>query len=252
MRPRIAIVFAILMLTSFTFAQGAGGGGGKDSASQPGKPAPPPAAAPKSVTPPASAATNAAPPMPKPEPEMERLTKFMAGRWDVDEEYADTPMTPGGGKGKGISMVRPGPGNLSVINEYRGLNAPGMVGHGMMGWSPREKAYVSFWMDNGAPGGSASTGRWKGDDLVFDSVEDMNGQKIQLRMTYTDIKPDSFTLNFDSAPVGKNNFSHMMTFKFTRNAGMMGPRFGPRPMRGTTPPPGTEPPPPPPQEKPKP
>lgn len=245
---RLRTLFAILCLTAFAIAQGAGGG--KDTAKK-DAPKPSAAPAPAATAQPAAAAPNAPPPMPKPEPEMDRLTKFMAGRWDVDEEYADTPMSPGGGKGKGISMVRPGPGNLSVINEYRGLNAPGMIGHGMTSWSPRDKAYVSYWMDNGAPGGSASTGRWKGDDLVFDSVEDMNGQKIQLRMTYTDIKADSFTLNFDSAPVGKNDFSRMMSFKFTRNSGMMGPRFGPRPMRGTTPPPGTEPPPPPPQEKPK-
>src|SRR5262249_54737788 len=67
-------------------------------------------------------------PMPKPSPEMERMTNALVGHWDIEEEFPPSPMIPAGAKGKGKETFRSGPGNLSVIMDFSGDMPPGFTG----------------------------------------------------------------------------------------------------------------------------
>ena len=154
--------------------------------------------------------------MPQPSPEIQRLEKWLAGRWKVEEKFEPSDFVPKGGEGKGRETIHSGPGKLSLIANYRSQGPMGAFeGHGIITWSPQEKAYKSYWVDNLDPAGEVSTGKWVGNDLVFTYVADMMGKKMTTKEVYTDITPDSFTFYFDMGMAGQA-LKRAMTFKYTR------------------------------------
>jgi len=157
-------------------------------------------------------------PMPKPSPEMERLTNALVGHWDVEEEFLPSPMMPAGAKGKGKETFRSGPGNLSIIMDFSGNMPPGFTGHGVAAWSAEDKQFQSAWTDNMAPMIGISTGKWDGDKLVFTGDSNMNGMQTTDRLTYSDFKPDSFTFTLETGPKG-GELKPMMVFRYKRSAG---------------------------------
>lgn len=175
-------------------------------------------------------AATAPPPGVEPSAEMKRLRELFLGntsmtQWIVDETYADSLFMPGGGKGHGTDIMRLGPGGLSVITEYRSSGVAGpFSGWGAFAWDPDAKQFQSFWIDNTRPAASQPTGKWDGDSIVFTSTEAMNGQKFTLRQTYKDIKPDSFTVEFELGPVG-GKLSPFITYSYRRGSTNMRP-FG--------------------------
>jgi hypothetical protein len=160
--------------------------------------------------------TDSAPPpadKPVPAPEMKRLIKMWTGHWTTDENFAPSDQMPHGGQGKGMETMRPGPGSLSLIGDYQTHGAP--FGHLVVIWLPKEQAYKSYWTDSTQPGVSVQTGRWEGDRLVFTSVDESSGKKIESRDTYSDITPNSFTDQLDSGPEGEP-LKRVLTVKYTR------------------------------------
>jgi hypothetical protein len=140
---------------------------------------------------------------PKPAPEMTRLIKSMAGTWTITEKHMPQPMMPNGGTGKGTATLTPGPGNLSLTEKYHSTGAMGSFnGMGVFWWDQKENAYRGLWCDNMTPGGCDANGttKWEGDKLVGNMEMDMNGQKMAMRFTYTDFKPDSFMMTMDMGP----------------------------------------------------
>src|SRR5438309_82711 len=127
----------------------------------------------------------------KPAPEMERLIKMWAGHWTTVEQFEPSAEMPQGKQDKGAETMRPGPGGLSIIGDYESHGA--FFGHMVVTWIPKEKVYKSYWHDLSQPGVSISTGRWEGNRLVFTSVDESTGTKLQVRDTYSDITPTSFT-----------------------------------------------------------
>jgi hypothetical protein len=149
---------------------------------------------------------------------MKKLAHLMGGRWQVDEKYEVTPLTPQGGEGKGTNAVHRGPGGLSLITNYTSTGAMGEYhGTGITTWSPEEKVYKQFWVDNGAQGGELWTGKWDAETLVFTTTEKMGEQTIHWRETYLAVTNDSFTVAFDMGPF-ETDMKRFMTFKFTRMA----------------------------------
>jgi len=53
--------------------------------------------------------------MPKPSPEMQKLSKMVAGTWSTTEKYEPSPWAPKGATAKGKAVFKNGPGGLSVI-----------------------------------------------------------------------------------------------------------------------------------------
>jgi hypothetical protein len=143
------------------------------------------------------AGAQATPPMgpPKAAPEMEKYIKMFAGKWKTKETFEKSPMMPNGGSGEGEAMSHPGPGGLSLMDHYKSKNPMGTFeGHGATWYDPSDKMYHAFWCDNMTPTGCQlmGTGKWEGEDLVFTSDSEMNGQKISTKMIVSDIKPDSY------------------------------------------------------------
>jgi len=152
---------------------------------------------------PAPASAEAAP---KPSPEMERLNKWMVGTWQTSEKFAPMPEygMPNGGTGKGISIVRLGPGGLSLVDDYRSRNVMGrFAGHGVTYWDPQEQAYKSFWIDSMSGKGETSTGKWEGNDLVFTGESEMQGKKFQTLGKMTNITPRSYTFSLANSAGGE-------------------------------------------------
>ncbi len=155
--------------------------------------------------------------MPKPAPEMEKLSKLMVGNWTTEEKFEANDFMPAG-TGKGSETTRLGPGGLSLVSDYHSKNVMGEVhGHGMIWWDPKEEVFHSLWCDNVAPSGCelSGPGKWEGDNLVFHDETEMLGRKIVMKVTLTDLKPDSHTFTVDL--VGENGeMQRGMTFKYTR------------------------------------
>jgi uncharacterized protein DUF1579 len=175
-----------------------------------GKPA---AKAPKA----AAKKAEEAPALPKPAPEMEKLSKLLVGNWTTEEKFeASDFMTAG--TGKGSESTRLGPGGLSLVSDYQSKNVMGEVhGHGMIWWDPKEQVFRNLWCDNIAPSGCelSGPGKWEGDNLVFHDETEMLGRKIVMKVTLTDLKPDSHTFTVDVA--GDNGeMQRSMIFRYTR------------------------------------
>ena len=144
---------------------------------------------------------------------MERLTKMWTGYWTTVEQFEPSTEMPLGKQDKGAETMRPGPGGLSLIGDYESHGA--FFGHMVVTWIPKEKVYKSYWHDLSQPGVSISTGRWEGDKLVFTSVDESSGTKLEVRDTYSDITPTSFTDTLESGPFG-GPMKKILTVKYTK------------------------------------
>lgn len=142
--------------------------------------------------------------MAKPGPEIEKVNKFLDGKWTATVKFEPSDFMPQGGSGSGVEKIYPGPGGLSLITDYQAKPDPtgAFQGHGVMTWDPKEQAYKSYWFDNMTPGSFVETGKWEGDNLVFTGDMEMMGKKMNVREVYTDIKPNSFTWCEESSTNG--------------------------------------------------
>ncbi len=157
-------------------------------------------------------------PMVKPTPEMRKLIKTFRGVWNTTEKHEPSPMMPKGATGKGQARFMPGPGGLSLIENYQSQADGGrFVGHGVTWWDPEKRAYLGVWCDNASPNGCEAGGtmKWQGDDLVGTMETTMAGEKAKLSETYSKITPNSFTYTLDMA-IGAAETKRMMTIEFTR------------------------------------
>ncbi len=150
---------------------------------------------------------------PKPAPEMERLIKMWAGHWTTVEQFEPSNEMPQGKRDTGAETMRPGPGGLSLIGDYESHGTP--FGHLVVTWIPKERVYKSYWSDLTQPGVSVSTGRWEGEKLVFTAVDESTGKKLEVRDTYSDITPTSFTDTLETGPLG-GPMKKLLTVKYTK------------------------------------
>ena len=165
------------------------------------------------------ASEAAAMPMPKPDPQMTKMIKMMAGTWTVAEKSDPNPMMPKGGTGKGTATMTPGPGGMSLVEKYHstGMMGGNFNGFGTFWWDAKAGAYRGVWCDTMTPGGCDSSGmtKWEGDNLVGTMEGEMNGQKMLTKFIYTDWKPNSFVMKMMSGP-DANSLKDMMTITYTR------------------------------------
>ena len=114
---------------------------------------------------------------PLPLPEMQRLSKLYAGRWEYTETYPK-----GGAVNSGVYTSEPGPGGNSIFNHFHSKGPAGEFdGAIVMTWDAREKAYKSYTLGDGFPGALVSTGQWEGDALVYRSELSTGTMKIAFR-----------------------------------------------------------------------
>lgn len=153
----------------------------------------------------------------KPAPELVKFTKAVAGNWTTAEKHEASPFMPAGGS-TGMGVLRPGPGGMSLVLDYKSKGDMGpFAGHGVTWWNASQKAFTGLWCDSMGPacvvGGS---GKWDGDSVVFNqTMDDGGGHKMSMRSTYTDITPNSFTYKMAVGPEG-GELKPWMTIKYTR------------------------------------
>jgi hypothetical protein len=164
-------------------------------------------------------ATEASMPMPKPDPQMTKMIKMMAGNWTVTEKSNPSPMMPKGGTGKGTATLTAGPGGMSLMEKYHssGVMGSSFTGFGTFWWDPKAQLYRGLWCDTMTPGGCDSSGttKWEGDNLVGTMTSDMNGQAMVTKFIYTDWKPNSFVMKMEMGP-DASSLKEAMVITYTR------------------------------------
>lgn len=160
------------------------------------------------------------PPMAKPSPEMTKLIKMFSGSWTTAEKFEPGPMMPKGGSSKGNAVFKPGPGGMSLIEEYsspHGAMGP-FTGRAVIWWDAKAGAYKSTWCDSMSPECMVGTSKFEGDKLVSTPQEmDMGGQKMVSTGWYENITPDSFTMVLGGGPTAEQAKT-FMTIVYTRQA----------------------------------
>jgi hypothetical protein len=150
--------------------------------------------------------------------EMKKVTDSFAGLWKTTTTVEPGAFLPKGGSASGHADIRSGPAGNSLIERTRSRGALGnFAGMGTIWWDAKAAAYRGLWCDSLSPTGCdmTGTGQWDGNNLVFTGDSEMEGKKMQMRETYSDITIDSFTftmdMGIDGAPLQK-----AMTIKYER------------------------------------
>lgn len=127
----------------------------------------------------------------KPGPEHQRLG-FFVGRWATEGELKPGPMGPGG-KFTGSDTCEWFEGGFSVICRSEGRMPSGpSKSLGILGYSPEEKVYTYYGVDNTAMTMvSVPKGTVKGDTWTFTDEGAMGGESFKTRVTIKQLSPTS-------------------------------------------------------------
>jgi Protein of unknown function (DUF1579) len=131
---------------------------------------------------------------------VERLAKMVAGNWTVRVTSEPSSEKPKHRNETGTSRIHYGPGNLSLIEDYRteGDSGPRQA-LGVFWWDATAQGYRSMFCDNLDPGGCSlydGVGKWEGSELVFHFVFRDKNKQIQMREVLTRTSANSFTARF--------------------------------------------------------
>jgi hypothetical protein len=131
---------------------------------------------------------------------------LMLGSWSIRVEYAPGPKEPKGHITQGTEVWRAGPGNFSVIEEYREKSSEGeMQGLGTAWWDEQAHGQRFVWCDNWEVHGcylSKNVAKWEGSRLVYSEDTEDNGIKTTHQEIFSDITPSSFLQTLLVGPVG--------------------------------------------------
>ena len=107
-----------------------------------------------------------------PPPEMQRLAKMLVGTWTVDEDFAPGGTMPNGGKGSGRSVIEPGPGGLSLIEDFVS-SSPAYHLHSLIWWEKAGKVFRTVGCDDSSEEGcwvENGRGRWEGNEVPLSGL----------------------------------------------------------------------------------
>lgn len=145
-----------------------------------------------------------APPPPKPGPEHQRLAYFV-GKWTSEGEMKPGPMGPGG-KISGSDTCEWFEGRFAVVCHTTGNSPMGpMKSIGILGYSPEEKVYTYYGVDNsGMVMTTVPRGTVQGDTWTYTDESMMGGQKMKSRVTLKQVSPSEYTFKMEiQGPDGK-------------------------------------------------
>jgi CubicO group peptidase (beta-lactamase class C family) len=135
-------------------------------------------------------------PAAQPSPEMERLVKALAGTWSITLKVEPNEHMPKGGVGKGEEIWKPGPGGLSLIEEYHSTGDEGEItGLGVAWWDEDVHRYQVTWCDSSNPAGCVVMkhgAKWVGNEVVAMNEWEEDGKKFVFKEVFSDITPTSF------------------------------------------------------------
>lgn len=144
------------------------------------------------------------PQAPKPGPEHARLAYFV-GKWTAEGEMKPGPMGPGG-KMTTSDNCEWFEGQYSVICHSEGTTPAGPTKSiGILGYSPEEKVYTYYGVDNSSMTmASVPKGTLKGDTWTYTDEGTMGGKKYKSRVIIKELSPTSYSFKMDmQGPDGK-------------------------------------------------
>ncbi|HEX4920870.1 MAG TPA: lipocalin-like domain-containing protein, partial [Candidatus Bathyarchaeia archaeon] len=125
------------------------------------------------------------------------VQNLMLGKWSTQVKYEPSPEMPNGGTGSGMEIWRPGPGGLSVIEEYTEKNEKGEVnGLGLAWWDTKAQGQRFVWCDSSNPDGcyvSKEVAKWDGASLAWKEEQENAGKKRVYSEVFRDVSPTTFT-----------------------------------------------------------
>jgi len=141
---------------------------------------------------------------PKPTAENARLGYFV-GKWKGEGEMKPGPMGPGG-KMSSSDTCEWFEGRFSVICRAEGTTPAGPTKSiGILGYSPEEKVYTYYGVDNSnMTMASVPRGTVQGDTWTYTDESTMGGQKVKSRVTIKEVSPTAYTFRMEfQGPDGK-------------------------------------------------
>jgi hypothetical protein len=151
----------------------------------------------------------------KPGPEQARLGYFV-GKWTAEGEVKPGPMGPGG-KFTSTDNCEWFEGRYSVVCHSEGAMPMGpSKSIGILGYSPEEKVYTYYGVDNtGMTMSSVPKGTLKGDTWTYFDQGTMGGKQYKSRVVIKELSPTSYSFKMDmQGPDGK--WMPMMESKNTK------------------------------------
>jgi hypothetical protein len=155
---------------------------------------------------------------PKPGPEHKRLGYFV-GKWNVEGDMKPGPMGPGG-KMSWTDTCDWFEGGFAVVCHSAGKSSMGpMKSIGIMGYSPEEKVYTYFGVDNtGMAMTSVPKGTVQGNTWTYNDEGMMGGQKMKTRVTIKEVSPTAYTFSMEMQGAD-GKWAPMMEAKATKATG---------------------------------
>jgi len=156
---------------------------------------------------------------PQRSPELQRLVKALSGTWSIAIRIEPSDQIPGGGLATGEEVWTPGPGGLSLIENYHSTGAEGeMAGIGVAWWDVNTGRFQVTWCDNTNPTGCTVLkhgAKWEGDQIVAVDEWDSAGKRTTSKEVFSNITRNSFTQTLYQGETG-GDLKRLMTIKATR------------------------------------
>ncbi|MBP7148429.1 MAG: DUF1579 family protein [Acidobacteria bacterium] len=146
----------------------------------------------------APAALAQAPERPVPGPEHKKL-EFFVGKWKGEADMKPNPFVPGG-KYNSTDTCEWFDGNFAVVCRSEGSGPAGqMKSLGLIGYSPEEKVYTYYGLDNGGMMmTSVARGTLQGDTWTFVDEAKMGGKTVKSRYTMRQLSPTSYSFKWET------------------------------------------------------
>ena len=128
--------------------------------------------------------------------EVQKLLRTFEGNWNVFENFRKSEFFPKGGARTGTAKITPGPGRLSLVEDYHSNGSAGKLDLlAVIWWDSSAQIYRPLICANDGDGCVVrGTLRWQGNTLINDYDEVIGGKKRKMRDSFVDITPTSFTL----------------------------------------------------------
>jgi hypothetical protein len=141
----------------------------------------------------------------KPNPDIHKVIRKLKGTWNVVQYFELSEDLPKGGVGKGVEIWRPGPGELSVIEE---ANGKGPFGEGSViavsWWDEEAKVFPSLVCPNSSRCQvDTDVTIWEHDTLVFRGNYERNGKHMIYKEAWFDFTQESFKQIMYAGEVGQ-------------------------------------------------